>query len=81
MRTTLTLEDDVATKLRDEMSRTGATLKQVVNDNLRRGFASPSEDELATPFVVKARPMGQRPGIDLDDTSGLIDFLDGLARR
>ena len=81
MRTTLTLEDDVATKVRDEMQRTGAPMKQIVNVTLRRGFESPGEEELATPFTVEARPMGLRPGFDLDDIGGLLDVLDGPTRR
>ncbi len=81
MRTTLTLEDDVATKVRDEMLRTGAPMKQIVNATLRRGFESPGEEELATPFTVEARPMGLRPGFDLDDIGGLLDVLDGPTRR
>lgn len=81
MRTTLTLDDDVAAKVRDEMSRTGTTMKRIVNVTLRRGFEAPGEEELAAPFKVKARPMGVRPGLDLDDISGLLDVLDGPARR
>ena len=81
MRTTLTLDDDVAAKVRHEMSRTGATMKQIVNFTLRRGFEAPSEEERSVPFKVEARPMGLRPGFDLDDISGLLDVLDGPARR
>ncbi len=81
MRTTLTLDEDVATKVRDEMLRTGTTMKQIVNVTLRRGFDAPGEEELAAPFTVEARPMGVRAGYDLDDISGLLDVLDGPARR
>ncbi len=81
MRTTLTLDDDVAAKVRDEMVRTGATMKKIVNITLRRGFEAPGEEELAVPFTVEARPMGLRSGFDLHDISGLLDVLDGPARR
>ena len=77
----MTLDEDVAAKLRDEMGRTGASMKHILNTTLRRGFESPREDELATPFEVKARPMGIRAGVDLDDISGLLDLLDGPGRR
>lgn len=56
-------------------------MKQIVNATLRRGFESPGEEELATPFTVEARPMGLRPGFDLDDIGGLLDVLDGPTRR
>lgn len=81
MRTTLTLDADVAAKVRDKVARTGASMKQVVNVTLRRGFESPGEAELATSFTVQARPMGLRAGLSLDDVSGLLDLLDGPARR
>ncbi len=81
MRTTLTLDEDVAAKVRGEMLRTGGTMKQIVNAALRRGFEAPSEEELATPFSVAARPMGVRAGLALDDVGGLLDVLDGPVRR
>ncbi len=81
MRTTLTLDRDVAARIRDEMARTGTTLKQVVNLTLRRGFESPGAADLAAPFEVKPRRMGVREGLDLDDIHGLIDVLDGQAHR
>lgn len=81
MRTTLTLDDDIAAKIREETLRTGTTMKQIVNVTLRRGFEAPGEEDLAAPFTVEARPMGVRAGFDLDDISGLLDVLDGPARR
>ena len=81
MRTTLTLEDDIAAKLRDEVARTGDSMKDVVNKLLRRGFESPREEELATAFAVEARPMGVREGFDVDDIGGLLDLLDGPMHR
>ena len=77
MRTTVTLEDDVVAKLRDRMARSGASFKETLNDNLRRGLERPMDDELARPFRVQPRPMGLRPGIELDNVGGLLDLLDG----
>ena len=81
MRTTLTLDEDNAAKLRDEMMRTGKSLKETVNACLRRGFESPTEDELEAPFTVEPRAMGARPGFDLDDVGGLLEVLDGAGHR
>lgn len=81
MRTTLTLDEDVAAKLRQEMNRSGAGMKEVVNALLRRGLEAPRAEDMARPFRVHAQPMGLKAGMDLDDISGLLDFLDGPARR
>ena len=81
MRTTLTLDEDVAAKLRQEMNRSGAGMKEVVNAFLRRGLDAPRAEDMARPFRVHAQPMGLKAGMDLDDISGLLDFLDGPTRR
>ena len=77
----MTLDDDVAAKLRDEMSRSQRSMKEVLNMFLRRGLETPRDEDLATPFHIDARAMGLRDGMDLDDISGLLDRLDGAARR
>ncbi len=81
MRTTLTLDEDNVTKLRDEMARSGKSLKETVNTCLRRGFELPSEDDLEAPFKVEPRAMCARPGFDLDDIGGLLEVLDGVGHR
>ena len=80
MRTTLTLDEDVAVRLRHEMARTGAGMKVVVNALLRRGLEASKAEEIARPFTVQARSMGLKAGMDMDDIAGLLDFLDGPAR-
>lgn len=81
MRTTLTLDDDVAAKLKVEMQRRGSTFKETVNQFLRRGLEAPRPEELARPFRIEPRSLGLRPGVQLDDVAGLLDALDGPARR
>lgn len=78
-RTTLTLEDDVAARLREAARRTGRPLKTIVNDAIRAGLGQGHVPR--PPFSVEARPMGLRPGIDLDDISGLLDRLEGPEHR
>ncbi len=81
MRTTVTLDDDVVAKLRDRMRESGTSFKEAINDCLRVALERPTEDELATPFTVHPRPMQLRDGVELDDVEGLLDLLDGPARR
>ncbi len=78
-RTTLTLETDVAERLRAEAHATGRSFKDVVNAAIRRGLDR-SADPLP-PFVVEARSMGLRDGVSLDDIEGLLDRVDGPDRR
>ena len=62
MRTTLTLDDDLAERLADVARESRKPFKAVVNETLRRGLGN-SVSKLP-PFVIKARPMNLRPGID-----------------
>ncbi|MBA2263217.1 MAG: DUF2191 domain-containing protein [Chloroflexi bacterium] len=80
-RTTLTLEDDVVVRLRNATRRTGRPLKAVVNDAIRAGLDPAGSVRRTPPFRVKARRMGLRPGVDLDDIGGLLDRLDGPDHR
>lgn len=74
MRTTLTLDADVADRLRALARERGLPFKQVVNSVLRRGLhggpGTPSR------FRVDARPLGLRPGIDLDRALDLAARLE-----
>jgi len=80
VRTTLTLDEDVAAKLRSEARRTGRPFKQVVNEHLRRSLNTPVKPASKEQFRVKARDLGLRPGFDLDCTGRLLQQLDELDR-
>jgi hypothetical protein len=63
MRTTLTLDDDIAEQLMEKARETRQPFKVVVNAALRRGLGDQAPD-VAEPFHVKAHPGGLRAGID-----------------
>ena len=82
VRTTLTLDDDVAAKLRSEARESGRSFRDVVNEAIRRGFMTRRQAEAAEPFRVKARDLGElRPGLSLDNVAELLDRLEGPLRR
>lgn len=76
MRTTMTLEEDVLLKLKDEMGRTGFGFKETVNRVLRDGLALRSRPP-RRPFVVQPRRLGLRPGVNVDNVAELLEQLDG----
>jgi hypothetical protein len=80
MRTTLTLDDDVAAKLTSLARRTGRAFRDVVNETLRRGLARPPASSSRQPFIVKARDMGARR-LSLDSVQDLIDQVEGPLHR
>ncbi len=81
MRTTLTLEDDVAQKLRTAMRRSGKSFKDTVNEYLRIGLNTRLPTPARKRFRVQARSLGLRPGLSYDDVQGLLDHLDTPPRQ
>ncbi|MDQ3256353.1 MAG: antitoxin [Acidobacteriota bacterium] len=81
MRTTITLDEDVAAKLRSEMHRGGRSFKETVNDVLRRGLNARQKAKPTTPFVVRARPLELRPGLSYDNIGELLEQLEGAGHR
>ena len=81
MRTTLTLEEDVAAKLKAEARRSGRPFKQVVNEALRLGLLR-RENAAPPPFRVEPRDLGGlRPGISLDNIAELLEQVEGADHR
>jgi hypothetical protein len=63
MRTTVTLDPDVAAALQRRARERGTSFKAVLNDAIRRGLSGePAERAYRTP----SRDMGLRAGIDID---------------
>lgn len=61
MRTTLTLDDDVAALLEKENRRANEPMKQTVNRLLRSGLAVESQPLTPKKFVVKPFDLGITP--------------------
>ncbi len=80
VRTTLTLDDDVADKLRDLAHRRRIPFREAVNSVLRRGLAAQDDrTERARPFRVEVFRSRFRPGVDPLKLNQLGDELE--ARR
>lgn len=80
MRTTVTLDKDVERLLRQAMHRSRQSFKQTLNAAIRAGLAPKAPATVRTPFVVRARPLGLRAGLDPAGLNRLIDDLDVEAR-
>ena len=78
MRTTLNINDALLHSAKRKALESNTTLTSVVEDALRLSFAvqkqaSPNQD-IKIPTSGKG---GLLPGVDLDDTSSLIDIMEG----
>jgi hypothetical protein len=77
MRTTLTLDDDVAVQLKRLIRDRDATLKDVVNDALRRGlYEMEARPKPRKPFRMKTYDGGQQL-IPIDNVAEALALLYG----
>ena len=75
MRTTVTLDPDVAEKLTRLAHARKASFKETLNDVLRRGLSG-QETRKRKRFVVKPHHATFAPGIDLMKLNQLVDELE-----
>jgi hypothetical protein len=86
MRTTVTLDNDVERLLRDLMHHSRQSFKTALNAALRAGLTNTRRTPKPRRFVVHARPLGLRAGIDPASLNSLADevevdtFLDASSR-
>ena len=77
MRTTLTLDDDVAVQLERLRRARDVSLKELVNDALRRGLRELSaKPKKRAPFRTQASDMG-KPLINIDNVAEAIAYAEG----
>jgi hypothetical protein len=79
MRTTLTLDPDVARLLEEEAHRQRKPFKQVVNEAIRRGLAPGPTASRPARFRVRPHKTTLRPGIDGGSLNRLADELEDEA--
>ncbi|MGO9202412.1 MAG: DUF2191 domain-containing protein [Limisphaerales bacterium] len=84
MRTTLTIDDDLAGILRKKASQQGRSFKEVVNGLLRAGIAATGDPSSRRKHIkVVAKPLGLKAGYDPDKLNQLVDELEveGLLKQ
>ena len=77
MRTTLTLDDDVALLLERERKRRNATLKQVANEALRRGLEDLNTPKKTAPFKTRSVSLGGALLGNLDNVAEVLALGEG----
>jgi hypothetical protein len=80
-RTTITLDDDVAAKLDEEIRKRGGHFKELVNELLRLGLNVRSELAAVEPFKVRPRSLGKRQGLAHDNIGELLEQVEGPTHR
>ncbi|MGE0229260.1 MAG: ribbon-helix-helix protein, CopG family [Dehalococcoidia bacterium] len=77
MRTTLTLDDDVAKLLEEARRKTGATLRELVNDSVRSSLGRRTGAIRPRRYQTRAVSLG-RPLLDrVDDVADVLATVEG----
>jgi hypothetical protein len=76
MRTTVTLEPDLAKKLKALAHRRKLSFKQALNEVIRLGLTSPARQDPQPRYTLEPHPSGFRPGIDPGKLNQLFDQLE-----
>ena len=79
MRTTVTLDKDVERLLKERMHRSRRGFKETLNATLRAAPTARPDAVRTRPFIVKARVLGLRAGIDPAGFNKLADELEAEA--
>ena len=79
MRTTLTLDPDVAAKAKEAAAKLRKPFKEVINAGLRLGLEQISAAGKTKPYRTKGRPLGLREGLSYDNVSELLALSEGEA--
>jgi hypothetical protein len=83
VRTTLTIDEDVARLVREEVRRSGDSFKGAVNRLLRLGLTASAKPRAEKPFVVEPVPLGIGEMLDRHNgkISSLLEELEGPYHR
>jgi hypothetical protein len=76
MRTAVRIDDALLAKAKRRAVESGTTLTAVIEDALREALARRREDDRQLVRLTTVSGRGICSGVDLDDTSTLVDFME-----
>lgn len=77
MRTTIRLDEDLLAQVKQTAAGSGRTMTSVIEDALREMLARQRTTEERAPVrLTTASGGGLQPGVDLDDSAGLLALME-----
>lgn len=82
IRTTVTLDDDVIARVKDESRSRGASFRDTLNDLLRTALLNlDGAARLRRTLEIRPFHMGFRPGLNHDSIGELLEYGEGPEHR
>jgi hypothetical protein len=81
VRTTVTLDDDVVTRVKRESRSRKASFRDTLNDLLRAALVDIDNKPRRRVLGIKATPMGHAPVLNYDNIESLIEYGEGQRHR
>ena len=81
IRTTLTLDEDVAERVKEESRARADSFRNTLNDLLREALLHLQTESRSRSLEIRPSHMGFRPGINHDDIESLLEFGEGEHHR
>jgi hypothetical protein len=79
MRTTINLPDDLIQRAKMAALESGTTLTEIIANALRESLADQTTKKANRNIkIITSGRGGLLPGVDLDDTSAVLDIMDGI---
>jgi hypothetical protein len=81
IRTTVTLDDDVAERVKRESRSRGISFRDTLNDLLRTALLGVDNMPRRRTLRIKPTHMGYKPGLNYDSIESLLEYGEGDLHR
>jgi hypothetical protein len=81
IRTTVTLDEDVLARVKQESRTRGTSFRQTLNDLIRAGLLAGSKPPDRSKFRIRAKHMGLRPDLNYDSIESLLEQVETEQHR
>jgi len=75
--TTVTLDDDVVSRVKRESQSRGTSFRNTLNDLLRAALLGVDNKPRRRALIIKPTHMGHRPGLNYDNIESLLEYGEG----
>lgn len=81
IRTTVTLDDDVAERVKQQSRSHGKSFRETLNELLRAALLTAETQPKRREFRIEPHHGGYYPGLNYDCTEALLEYLEGPEHR